>query len=609
MKNAYLFFSLIFMILCFNNNIFSQCPGCALNTSCTISPAYPTTCPQDTLPSGIAGQAYSQDITFYIPETFEVTSPITQNVHLDELVISNVTGLPNGLNWQTNSTNNKFYPSAGNEHGCAKVCGTPQFPGIFNVTIFFQVTVTPQTIGGVTTQNESTTMLLIINPNQTGNSAFIISNSQGCAPHSSGFSSIITSSGNPLYTYSWDFGNGNNSSLENPPVQNYSTAGTFIVSQTTNISAYKLTNVTFNVGSNTNWCGDVDEPNLFGCTGSPDFIFELRDNSSSIVYTSSEISNSMTGTWSNLSSLLQSGPYSIQFWDVDAVSQNDNLGIFTFTPNATGTFNFSGGGVSGTYTIGTQIINSISDTDSIIVYPLPPVLSINISPNDTVCSDIPITLTVPGGYIYQWYKDTTMLYNAVDSFIIVDNVSGNYWVNVTNQFDCSSSSQQININFIEIPPKPNFWFTGNTMNNALTGVSFQWYENGILIPGATNNTYTATTSNFYSLVATNPFGCSTTSDTIFVTVSDINEFAVLNNFSIYPNPNNGEFSVSFDLIESTEVNITITDLIGKIVYQKNEAECYGKINNAINLSDLNKGMYIINLQTGKQQVNKRFVIQ
>ena len=130
-----------------------------------------------------------------------------------------------------------------------------------------------------------------------------------------------------------------------------------------------------------------------------------------------------------------------------------------------------------------------------------------------------------------------------------------------------------------------------------------------LIPGATNNTYTATTSNFYSLVATNPFGCSTTSDTIFVTVSDINEFAVLNNFSIYPNPNNGEFSISFDLIESTEVNITITDLIGKIVYQKNEAECYGKINNAINLSDLNKGMYIINLQTGKQQVNKRFVIQ
>lgn len=610
MRKTYSFFSLLAFVLFFENNTFAQCPGCALNTSCIVTPAYPGTCPADTMPNGLVGQPYNQDITFYMPENFQVTSPITQMVHLDELVITNVAGLPNGLNWQTNSTTNTYHPTAGNEHGCAKVCGTPMFPGTFNVTIYFQVTVTPQTLGGVTTQNQSTTMVLIINPNTTGNSAFVISSAQGCEPHSTGFSPMVTSGGSPLYTYSWNFGNGNTSILENPPIQNYVSSGTYIVSQTTNVLAYRLTNVSFNVGSNTNWCGDIEEPSVFGsCTGSPDLIFELHDNTSTIVYTAAEISNSMTGTWSSLNLPVQNGPYSIQFWDTDPTSANDNLGIFTITPTATGIFNFSGGGVSGTYTIGTQIINTLTDTDSVIVYPAPPAVTLNYSPNDSVCSNQAITLSVPGGYNYQWYNDTTLLFNAVDSFLIVNNVDGNYWVKITNQYGCEYSTLQKSIHFIQIPPKPNFWITGNTLNNALTGVTLQWYQNGVLIPGATNNTYTATTSNYYSLIATNSFGCINTSDTVFVTVSGINEHLILNDVSIFPNPNKGTFTISFDMIASADVTITITDLLGNIVYQKIEGEYTGKYDRFINLSDLGKGMYLFNLQAGKQQVNKRFVIQ
>lgn len=601
---------LIVVLFFENNNTFAQCPGCALNTSCIITPAYPTTCPYDTLPSGLAGQVYDNDITFYMPEIFEVTSPITQNVHLDELVINNVAGLPSGLNWQTNSTNNTYHPSAGNEHGCAKVCGTPLFPGVYNVTIFFQVTVTPQSIGSVTTQNESSTMVLIINQNPTGNSAFTISSAQGCSPHSTNFNPVVTSGGSPLYTYSWDFGNGNTSTLENPPSQTYSNTGTYIISQTTNVLAFTLTNVTFDVGSNTNWCGDVDEPNIFGCTGSPDLVFELRDNTSTIVYTSSEVSNSMTGSWNYLNLQLQNQTYTMQFWDIDAVSANDDLGIFTVTPNAVGTFSFSGGGVTGTYTIGTQIINTLTDTDSVTVFPVPSVLSITSTPNDSICYDQTITLTVPNnGYNYQWYNDTTLLYNAIDTFLILNNASGNYWINATNQYGCSSSSQPVSINFIEEPPKPNFGIAGNTMTCFLTDVSFQWYENSVLIPGATNNTYTATTSDYYSLVATNSFGCFNTSNIVFVTVNGINETVLVNNVSIFPNPNKGEFVITFDMIAVADVHITITDLVGKIIYQKNEGEYNGKFERFINLSDLNKGMYLFNLQVGAQQINKRFVIQ
>jgi len=609
MKKIY--FLLLIVVLFFENNTFAQCPGCALNTSCIVTPAYPSTCPLDTLPSGMAGQVYDNDITFYMPEIFEVTSPITQNVHLDELVINNVTGLPTGLNWQTNSTDNTYHPSAGNEHGCAKVCGTPLFPGVYNVTIFFQVTVTPQSVGSVTTENESSTMVMIVSQNPSGNSAFTISNPQGCAPLITDFNPVVTSGGSPLYTYSWDFGNGNTSISENPSTQTYTNAGTYIISQTTNMLAYRLTDVTFDVGSNTNWCGDVDEPDIFGCSGSPDFVFELRDSStSSIIYTSSEVSNSMTGSWNNINLQLQNQTYTIQFWDIDAVSANDNLGIFTITPTATGTFNFSGGGVSGTYIIDTEIINSLSDTDSVTVFPVPTVLSITATPNDSICFDQTITLTVPNnGYNYQWYNDTTLLYNAIDTFLILNNASGSYWVNATNQYGCSSVSQPVNINFIENPYKPTFGISANTLTCYLTDVIFQWYQNGILINGATNNSYTITVSDYYSLVVENSFGCMSFSDTVFVTFGAISENLFVNNFSIFPNPNNGEFAISFNMIAMAEINITVLDITGRIVFQKNEGEFNGKFERLINLSDLNKGMYLFNLQVGTQQINKRFVIQ
>ncbi len=143
----------------------------------------------------------------------------------------------------------------------------------------------------------------------------------------------------------------------------------------------------------------------------------------------------------------------------------------------------------------------------------------------------------------------------------------------------------------------------------LTGVTYQWYQNGVLIPLATNSTYTITASDYYSLVVTNSFGCFNTSDTVFVTEGAINENILVNDFSIFPNPNNGEFSISFNMISLAEINITILDLTGRIVFQKNEGEFNGKFERFINLSDLNKGMYLFNLQAGTQQINKRFVIQ
>jgi hypothetical protein len=56
--------------------------------------------------------------------------------------------------------------------------------------------------------------------------------------------------------------------------------------------------------------------------------------------------------------------------------------------------------------------------------------------------------------------------------------------------------------------------------NANQGDSYQWYNNGVLIPGATSQTYVATVSGEYTVTVTNAGGCSGTSSATSVTVNN-----------------------------------------------------------------------------------------
>jgi hypothetical protein len=56
--------------------------------------------------------------------------------------------------------------------------------------------------------------------------------------------------------------------------------------------------------------------------------------------------------------------------------------------------------------------------------------------------------------------------------------------------------------------------------NANLGDSYQWYNNGVLIPGATSQTYIATVSGNYTVTVTNAGGCSGTSSATAVTVNN-----------------------------------------------------------------------------------------
>ncbi len=94
-----------------------------------------------------------------------------------------------------------------------------------------------------------------------------------------------------------------------------------------------------------------------------------------------------------------------------------------------------------------------------------------------------------------------------------------------------SDTDQLNITVNQIPGI-DISETGTIMT-APQGASWQWYFNGEVIVGATNETYSATEAGYYFVETTNAEGCTQESEVVFViSVSEFgNASAVL-----YPNP-------------------------------------------------------------------------
>ncbi|MDI1318373.1 reprolysin-like metallopeptidase [Flavobacterium sp.] len=86
----------------------------------------------------------------------------------------------------------------------------------------------------------------------------------------------------------------------------------------------------------------------------------------------------------------------------------------------------------------------------------------------------------------------------------------------------------------------------------------------------------------------------------------VNENA-LNNFVLYPNPNNGTFTIHFNADDSSPVDVEVFDLRGRVVYSKRYAN-QSLFNETINLDAIQSAIYLLKVKNGNQSVTKKIVI-
>ncbi|TNF50007.1 MAG: T9SS type A sorting domain-containing protein [Bacteroidetes bacterium] len=91
--------------------------------------------------------------------------------------------------------------------------------------------------------------------------------------------------------------------------------------------------------------------------------------------------------------------------------------------------------------------------------------------------------------------------------------------------------------------------------------------------------------------------------------ANVNELTNTFGMSVYPNPANDLSNVSFELNNEADVNITVTDLSGKVVYTNALGTVNGTQNVAINTTALNNGVYFVNLSVNGTVSSEKLVVR
>ena len=81
----------------------------------------------------------------------------------------------------------------------------------------------------------------------------------------------------------------------------------------------------------------------------------------------------------------------------------------------------------------------------------------------------------------------------------------------------------------------------------------------------------------------------------------------VNEVTVYPNPSSGVFNVEINSLNSSDVEISIYDLLGRAVFERNFDNSLN-FNEAIDLSNAKSGVYMMTVTVGNQKVTKRIVI-
>lgn len=573
--------------------VYAQCSQCTPDPTCTSPDNFPAICPEN-LPNGTAGVFYEDVMTFYMPGS--VTDPGSGiEATLNQITVASVSGLPFGMTWQTNSPNNTYFPSQGENLGCATMCGTPILAGEYEVVIAVNVEVTA--FGFNQSLNESFILSLVIDPGSGGNATFSYDAITGCGQLNSNFEALID--GAPgITTYAWDFGNGNISSSQTPPTQVYSEPGNYTVSLTTTIESFNIASVeVFQL--NNEWCGDIEEPT---CTCGvplinfcPDPYFTITDGNGGVVYASSVVQDVDAAAWNNVNFAVTNPPYTITIWDADAGppfgSADDNLGSapFTLTP---GVQAFNANGNIGTITLSLVVTNIFTNEEPISVFPVPQPL-LNYDDENELIS----VTEVPNG-IYIWTLNGVTVQEGAETSLVVTG-PGAYQCTVINEFGCPGTTP-----VFTLCPNPEvvFNFATQTISVEAGFTSYAWTYNGLPIPGANNNVIDASASGNYAVTITTDYGCTVTSE-VFQLDLNIDETTRITSISVWPNP-------AFDLL-NVEVpdgrwTLEVFDLGGRLI-QRSETIIGGVIL-PLPIAHLERGTYLLVLRSQAAIKQARFQV-
>ncbi len=178
-------------------------------------------------------------------------------------------------------------------------------------------------------------------------------------------------------------------------------------------------------------------------------------------------------------------------------------------------------------------------------------------------STVVLNLTINNG------TSNTITETACNSYTLNGQTytqSGTYTQTLTNVSGCDSIiTLNLTINTVDVTVTDN---SPTLTANAATA-EYQWIDcndNFQIIPNATNQSFTSTTSGSYAVIVTQN-GCTDTSECVNVTISNLMQNTTRNGITIYPNPTQSHLYVDMGDFKEN-VMVTLKNSLGQVILNK-----------------------------------------
>ena len=240
--------------------------------------------------------------------------------------------------------------------------------------------------------------------------------------------------------------------------------------------------------------------------------------------------------------------------------------------------------------------------------------SINVSANtmDAACGQAngSASATATGStppYTYHWS-------NGQNTQTATGLAANTYTVTVTGSTGCIAATTALvsnpNAPVLITSSTPQTTTTCNgtatvTVSGGISPYTYLWSSNA---NNQTTDTAISLCGNItYSVTVKDSINCLTI-DTITVNKTvGVSEKTESTAFVVYPNPNKGMFTLSYEVFDTEDLQIQVLNIVGNIIYSKEYKKVNGKFSKEINLSNVANGIYSVEIKANKKIVRQKLI--